>query len=174
MTPIIYEIYVELMQEFLEGIVTGIHEDPDPRKQDWKYHCFEEMLLKHGQFMEPMPIDSDSDQGFAAPNHCYSNSQQVAFKSDLIYCEGYAISSKTDMPIPLNHAWVREQSLAVELTWSQPGICYFGIAFNGEWLQKFIGERSEDNRMVLSYDCLNSIKVLKYGLPESAIAIVSS
>jgi hypothetical protein len=156
------------MQEFLEGIVKGLYEEPDPRKKDWKYHCFEEILLKYGKFMKPMPIDSDSDQGFAVARHCYYNSQQVAFNSQLIYCEGYAISSK-EMPVPVAHAWVKDQNLAVELTWNQPGFCYFGIPFNPEWLQNFVKERSEDNLMVMTYDCLNSINLLRYGLSESAL-----
>ncbi len=46
------EDYQQLMLTFLRGIVSAVREEPDPYKADWKYHCIEEIVLKHGQFME--------------------------------------------------------------------------------------------------------------------------
>lgn len=164
------QIYTQLMEKFLLEIVDGIHEEPDPLKKGWKYHCFEEALLKNGYLMKPMPIDSDSEEGFGAPRHCYYNSQQVAFETELTYCEGYAIAS-ADMPVPVCHAWVIHNNLAVELTWNKPGICYFGIPFNREWVKQLIEKRgSQEDIKVMTYDYLNSIELLKNGFPEVARA----
>ena len=91
------------MKQFIEGIVIEVRREPDPAKEGWKYYCFEEVLLEHGTFLEPLPIDSDSEKGFAEPKYCYWNALQVAQQVNLTYTEGYAIAFP-ETPIPVQHA----------------------------------------------------------------------
>ncbi|MGB5772096.1 MAG: hypothetical protein WBM32_19855 [Crocosphaera sp.] len=69
--------YQQLMLTFLQGIVEGVRAEPDPYKADWKYHCIEEILLEHGQFMK-----GGQAQQIGIPKHCYHNCLSMIFSSE--------------------------------------------------------------------------------------------
>ncbi len=155
-----------IMKKFITGIVTGVRQEPDPTKTGWKYHCFEEMLLEHGAFLEPLPID-------AAPRQGDQNVLATATRLDLVYTEGYAIPSLAELPVPVLHAWATtKEGRAVEATWEKPGSCYFGILFKREWVQRLIQARiaeGQNSVKVLDYNCWDSLALLKSGIPADAL-----
>ncbi len=70
--------YQKLMREFLEGIAQGVRgEYLDTGKQNWKYHCFEEILLEFGDFVKPQQA-----QCVGYPDYCF---YYATPKNPLIY-----------------------------------------------------------------------------------------
>ncbi len=150
-----------IMKKFITGIVTGVRQEPDPTKTGWKYHCFEEMLLEHGAFLEPLPID-------AVPHQGDQNVLATATRLDIVYTERYAIPSLAELPVPVLHAWATtKEGRAVEATWEKPGSCYFGILFKREWVQRLIQARiaeGQNSVKVLDYNCWDMSELSRYGL----------
>jgi hypothetical protein len=86
-------------------------------------------ILKHGRPYTPRPLPSKVKRGRAGL--CFKNSA-IAMKSDLFYCEGFAIHSD----IPVHHAWlVTPDGFVVDRTWTgdpkRPNLGreYYGVAF---------------------------------------------
>ncbi len=165
------EDYQQLMFTFLKGIVEGVRAEPDPNKADWKYHCIEEIILEHGQFME-----GGQAQQIGLPQHCYHNCLSMLFApenpDDLIYCEGFALSDLVNV-YPVQHAWVYIDKQVIDVTWNQLSPCYFGIPFNRQWVMEkrlFRQEANDPKINFLNYESPFSIQLLKYGLPDEAIA----
>lgn len=64
---------------------------------------------------------------------CFRNSAMTAMENGLIYCEGYAVPDTVQ--IPIHHAWnVTPEGLIIDRTWRTPGVEYFGIPFDTEYV----------------------------------------
>ena len=164
------EDYQQLMLNFLKGIVEGVKAEVDSSKAEWKYHCFEEILLEHGQFLE-----GGQAQQIGIPQQCYYNCLSMLFApenpDDLIYCEGYALSAKSKT-YPHQHAWVYIDNQVIDVTWTALSPCYFGIPFNRQWIIEKTEEKQLNNDPkinFLNYESPLSINILKYGLPTEAL-----
>jgi hypothetical protein len=48
---------------------------------------------------------------------------------DFLYTEGWAVS---DLGIPVEHAWLTCNGQAVEVTWKNPGLAYYGVVIDDE------------------------------------------
>lgn len=75
---------------------------------------------------------------------CFGNSHRLAKRKRLIYVEGYAL--KTPSNIGIHHAWCTDESgIVIDPTWGQ-GIEYFGIPLDFKYARQ---NTSEDNMSVL-------------------------
>lgn len=71
---------------------------------------------------------------------CFSNASRLAHQmySDLIYCEGYALTE--GIPVAIHHAWVvGPNGIVIDPTWKTVGTEYFGIPFDEEYHLKSMG-----------------------------------
>ena len=141
-------------------VMRRIHPNPD-----WKYGGFEELILDCGT--EFTTFSSQDIVGI--PKSCYWNCQQLLKDySELIYCEGYALSP--DVSISIRHAWlINEQKEIIEPTWGENNSVYLGIAFSSKWLTSFLKKRSamnrEDEISIFESNYLEKYSLLKEGLP---------
>jgi len=96
---------------------------------------FHTMLLERGQEFTPAPLPKGIRQG--TMKLCFHNSEMVAKRKGLAYCEGLAISSKV-LGLPIHHAWnVTEDGTVVDTTWVPEGVSYFGIVVpQDEWIDE--------------------------------------
>lgn len=109
------------------------------RRDQWKYLCIEEFLLKEGQpFISPDSSELPDDVPRGVVKECFKNCMDaVVFSShrdqtDYLYCEGYALGI-----IPTIHAWlVTPDGQVVDPTWPEPGTEYFGVAFKRKFAQR--------------------------------------
>lgn len=145
-------------------LMRKIHPHPD-----WKYGGFEELVLDCGTEFTTF---SSLDIKRGIPKSCYWNCQQLLKEySDLIYCEGYALSPGSGyLSIPLKHAWLtNEQKEIIEPTWGADDSVYLGITFSNQWLTSLLNERSamgrEDEISVFEGNYLEEYSFLKQGLP---------
>ncbi|MGK7882475.1 MAG: hypothetical protein AB4060_20590 [Crocosphaera sp.] len=164
------EDYQQLMLTFLQGIVEGVRKEPDPHKANWKYHCIEEIVLEHGQFME-----GGQAQQIGVPQRCYYNCLNMLLTpenpEELLYCEGFALSDNVNL-YPVQHGWVYIDQQAIDVTWNQLSPCYFGIPFNRQWVIEKTKERLRSGENIanfLAYESPLTIQILKYGLPDEAL-----
>ncbi len=164
------EDYQQLMLTFLQGIVSAVREEADPYKKDWKYHCVEEIILEHGQFME-----GGQAEQIGIPQQCYENGINMLFSpenpEDLIYCQGYALSYESNL-YPAQHAWVYIDEQVIDVTWNYLSPCYFGIPFNRQWVMEKTEEKLRSGDYIasfLAYESPLTIQFLKYGLPDEAL-----
>ncbi|ACB54465.1 hypothetical protein cce_5119 [Crocosphaera subtropica ATCC 51142] len=164
------ENYQQLMLTFLQGIVEGVRAEADPYKADWKYHCIEEIILEYGQFME-----GGQAQQIGIPQQCYHNCLSMLFEpenpDDLLYCEGFALSDQVNV-YPVQHAWVYIEEQVIDVTWNQLSPCYFGIAFNRQWIiEKRLERQTNKDPKVnfFNYESPFTINLLKHGLPDEAL-----
>jgi hypothetical protein len=156
----------EQLKEFLENIslMRSLRKEPD-----WKFSCYEEMYLKYGIFMEPREVPKELK---SEPSYCYYNCQQIIRKrkyKGLAYVEGYAIAQ--NVSIPINHAWLLDgDGYAIDPTWKETGLLYFGIPLSNSWVKSFIKARSRgDDLSVFTGNYLENFSLLKEGLPPKTI-----
>lgn len=92
------------------------------------YFGLGDFILKHGRLFAQAPLPSDVQRG--QMKECFRNSALLALeRSDLVYCEGYAISV-----IPVYHGWcVTRGGLVVDSTWPD-GRDYFGVPIRRAYL----------------------------------------
>ncbi len=161
----------EQLKEFLESIslMRSLRKEPD-----WKFSCYEEMYLEYGIFMEPREVPKELK---SEPSHCYYNCQQIICKRkyrNLVYVEGYA--SAQNVSIPINHAWLLDSDrYAIDPTWKQPGLLYFGIPLSNSWVKSFLKARCrEDDLSIFTGNYLEDFSLLKEGLPFNAIAKIGN
>lgn len=164
------EDYQQLMLTFLQDIVEGVRKEPDPHKADWKYHCIEEILLEHGQFME-----GGQAEQVGIPKQCYYNCLNMLFTpqnpEELLYCEGFALSDQANL-YPVQHGWVYLDEQVIDVTLNYLSPCYFGIPFNRQWVMEKLLERDANKDTIvnfLNYESPLTIEFLKYGLPDEAL-----
>ncbi len=134
-----------------------------------KYVGFEELILDCGTMMMGKPLPKKIKKGL--PRNCYYNAQQIASqKTDLIYCEGYAIA--VGVNFPLKHAWLMTPGkYAIDPTWEEPGLCYWGVPLNIEWVRSHLQARGRDAELsIFEGNHLEDYSLLRDGLPDDAIA----
>jgi hypothetical protein len=166
MSHLISNIEIEL-KDYLEKMITIRQAKTRP---NYKYSCFEQLVLKQGKIMPAKQLPKTLKQGLA--KYCYSNCQQLAFEnSSLTYVEGYALHP--DVGFPFAHAWLLDaDGCAIDPTWETPG-CYFGIPLSMVWVQSFLEERDRsDNLSILDGNYLEGFSFLRDGLPSGALAQV--
>ncbi len=141
------------------------------KNSNYKYKSFYELVLELGQEMKPA---TTSEEFTGQPKNCYGNCQTLAFlEPELTYCEGFAISNTTDLPV--SHAWLLDQSgTVIEVTWQEPGRAYIGIPFSNKFTKSILKERKERQRSnylsLIECNYLEQYSFLKEGIPESAYA----
>ena len=138
--------------------------------EDWAFQNFEDLLLTHALFMPPAPKPPEIEPG--PPQYCYSNAQNLlSLHDNLTYVEGYAIHQTL---FPVRHAWLMtSEGAAVDPTWPNVGLCYFGIPFQTSWMRTFIAARvdqfGEDSVAILEGNFLEQGSLLREGLPIEAL-----
>ncbi|ACK72392.1 hypothetical protein PCC7424_4018 [Gloeothece citriformis PCC 7424] len=147
-----------IIKPHLKKIVNDYKSTPNLLKEDWKYHCFEEVLLDYGVLMFPE-----------------TNLVKHAAKKDLVYVEGYTIFNETNTSLKIcSHAWMATSnpSKALDVINREPGICYFGVPFSRQWITKTLQDRKqrgEKECLIFDVGTPEGLHILKYGLPEEAI-----
>ncbi|MUG92851.1 hypothetical protein F7734_10475 [Scytonema sp. UIC 10036] len=163
------------LQEQLKDYLNNISLMRSQRRQpDWKFSCYEEIYLKYGIFMEPRVAPEELK---GAPSHCYYNCQQIIRKKkykNLTYVEGYAIAPEVSFPI--NHAWlVDSDGYAVDPTWRETGLLYFGIPLDNSWVKSFLKARRRNYDLsIFTGNYLEGFSLLKEGLPSHAIVKIGN
>lgn len=103
----------------------------------YKFICFEEFILKHGQLFPraaaPPPVRP-------MPRECFHQSYRLTTRknSRWIYCEGFGLGS---FGMPVHHAWVTKRDApgeAFDLAWGpdHTGAAYVGIMFKPEFVRE--------------------------------------
>ena len=99
-----------------------------------------EFLRKHGEFMAIDPIQPELCS--YKSKQCYYFSQLEAAEKNYIYCEGLAVCDKVAFPV--FHAWcLNQKRMVIDPTWSNRGVCYFGIKFNTPFIQATMHSRKK-------------------------------
>lgn len=100
-----------------------------------KSPTIEGIVLQHGKPFTPPAAPRPKGIRKGADKQCYRNAYLLAFQMDWTYVEGFAIPDC--VPIPLQHAWVIDsQGNLIETTWDTPGIEYFGIPLEWDFIHK--------------------------------------
>lgn len=63
---------------------------------------------------------------------CFENAQKVLAadaSGELAYAEGFALGG-SGSDVPIHHGWLVLGRKVVDLTWSPPGLAYFGVRFS--------------------------------------------
>lgn len=155
------------LKEYLENVTTLMKKVKT--YQPRKYVGFEELILDCGIMMMSKPLPDNIKLGL--PKSCYYNAQRVALNTpNLIYCEGYAIAY--ELNFPLKHAWLMTpDKYAIDPTWEKPGLCYWGVPFNAEWVRSHLKARDRDDELsIFEGNHLENYSLLIDGLPEEALA----
>lgn len=159
---------ISTLRQLLEeraNLMRKAHSHPD-----WKYGCFEELVLDCGKEMKAKSLPDRIERG--KPKNCYYNCQQLLeLQPDLIYCEGYALSD--DIPMPFAHAWlIDKEGHAIDPTWETPGVAYLGVPFSTKWVRSFLNSRQQRGRnndlSIFECNYLEDFSLLKQGLPHEA------
>ena len=86
------------------------------------------LIATNGRPFKPIP--RPKGVRLRSAKQCYRNVGNFVLEheSDFLYCEGLAVSGDGAHCVP--HAWICpiETWQAVDVTWRQPGVAYFGIA----------------------------------------------
>lgn len=159
------------LKEFLKGISLMRSQRKEP---GWKFSCYEEIYLEYGIFMEPRVAPKELK---SEPSYCYYNCQQIIRKrkyKNLTYVEGYAIAQ--NVSIPINHAWLLDgDGYAIDPTWRETGLLYFGIPLNNSWVKSFLkARRRADDLSVFTGNYLEDFSLLKDGLPSHAVVKIGN
>jgi hypothetical protein len=68
--------------------------------------------------------------------HCFGNATDVALDDRGKYVEGFAVSATLGF-LAVHHAWITLDGIhAIETTWREPGVFYFGIEFDNKAVAK--------------------------------------
>jgi hypothetical protein len=90
----------------------------------------EKREAREAHWLEFTPIARPKGMRKLSDKACYRNALKVALDGDYAYAEGLAWASEAWGPI--HHAWVVDaDGHAIDPTWREPGIRYYGVAF--EW-----------------------------------------
>src|SRR5579872_572248 len=94
---------------------------------------------RHGRFFQPQFLPRWIRRGRFGV--CFANAFRLLMRHDMIYVEGYAISTGSSMGNL--HAWcVDRDGNVYDPTWKN-GDAYFGIPFKSEYVKSVIAERIE-------------------------------
>lgn len=117
---------INTIEDYLK-MVTSMMSHNKPNK--FKYSCFEDFILKHGQrFTKVGKMPRGFKRGMA--KQCYMNAAKLTLDlPSLIYCEGYAAGI-----IPVLHGWcITRRGTVIDPTWDD-GKDYFGIPIKHSYL----------------------------------------
>lgn len=114
------------------------------RPQGFRHGSYAELLLAAGTPVTMSPPPDDPAFRMGAMGDCYANAGQLALlpvsdPSRYQYVEGYAF--KSDVPVPLEHAWVRDRTTGLfhDPTWPV-GDGYEVIGHGIVWRTDFLRE----------------------------------
>jgi predicted ABC-type ATPase len=98
----------------------------------------EGIVLKNGKYYKPQPLPKKYK--FGTVKECFRNAYQLTdYNGDLQYVEGFAVPDFVDLPIW--HAWaVDKEGNVVDNTWRTPGVLYFGIPFDRDFMSSVVLE----------------------------------
>lgn len=118
-------------KEYLNNILNQIVTLVSGNKNELKYCCVEEFVLKNGNYYE---INNKSfDIRYGEKGDCFKNALNFSMFKGLTYCEGYSLIRS----IPMLHAWcVDKDNFVVDPTWDEDmntGI-YFGVKFPSDFV----------------------------------------
>lgn len=130
----------------INGVEDFLRFSADFRKQcsrpaDWRYCCFEELVLSHGRKFDQI-IRRPKWIKKGVIKECFSNclKELMRYPDRLVYCEGYATGV-----IPVHHAWLLYEGKVIDPTWDGRDIIkdhteYFGIPFNYNYVLRVATE----------------------------------
>jgi hypothetical protein len=126
----------ERVQWFVEG---------EARSNSW-WSLQARFVLTNGRLF--VPVQRPPDPMLGEPKRCYVNAAYAALDGEYRYCEGWAITGQHVVA----HAWVtRHGEEAIDVTWSDPGEAYLGVALSPAQLQKALAATSEAFGPVLDW-----------------------
>jgi hypothetical protein len=134
-TRITSECWREYIREQVADTIAGGGSDPTSLlRQSGLAMRGLAMLLERGEMMESIP--QLKGMRMRAQKACFHNSMRATFeRPDLSYVEGYGLHPEFGA---IHHAWcTTPEGVAIDLTWREPAICYFGVRFT----KKEIAER---------------------------------
>jgi hypothetical protein len=100
------------------------------------YQSIEDYVLRLGAFFTPAPRPGKWKLG--TPKNCFDNSQRLALKSNLAYCEGFALA----FGVPFLHGWcVDDHGNVIDVTWEEASQAYFGVIFDADRVRTHRGRR---------------------------------
>ncbi len=156
---------IERLKDFLEKHIK--FSKKASKQTDWKYICFEELVLQHGIEMKYNPLPKNI--GLGVPQFCYYNCLELlTTHKDLTYCEGFGLTN--DLPLPLYHSWlVDSEDKVVDPTWEE-GDAYLGVKFNTKWYIDLLASRNRKNCIsVFQNNYIEDFSLLREGLSINAI-----
>lgn len=147
------------------------------RPTELKYRSYESLVLHEGRAWTPVAMPPFISAG--QMKHCYYNAIEAVRYSlqhppdiHLRYCEGYAVTPLTGIPVP--HAWaVTPDGRVLDRTWPDPETCaYYGMTFELEEVERLL-EVTRGFYGVLASEYIIGHPLLETGrliLPEAEVA----
>lgn len=121
------------LRKYLELSFEMLNRSPREAPVGFVYRNSYDFLLQHGKFFAPRPMPAGMWKG--PPRVCYGNAIILGTIQGFRYVEGYAVPKfDTGNFFPVEHAWNTdaEGRVALDPTWDEPGIAYFGVEFSVE------------------------------------------
>lgn len=124
--------FVSACEQHCNALVT-LRTGRTGRSNVYLWNGVEGLLLEHGRNFAASPLPKGIKRG--RMGQCYGNAGKlVMWRSDLFYCEGYAVSN--GLPIPLPHGWAcTKDGTLIDPTWKD-GREYFGVVFKRKWFMR--------------------------------------
>lgn len=157
------------IRSYLRAVVTVRKQCTPVHNKDWKYCCWEEVILRHGIPFGPAVKRLGKNIRRGRMKECFSNSYMArALVGDKVtYCEGIAVPL-----IPVTHAWLVSRNGRVhDPTWKpeEKNVPYFGIGFDfGFVMAQFDLWRACG---IFAQWGPFAVHILKHGFPKGAITI---
>ena len=109
---------------------------------DRPYANFEEFVLQNGRQFNVMPFPARYKRHTTYLKACFLNAYNLAAKyPELKYAEGYA---KAETVCSGLHAWVVDKDgNAIDPTWQDAGVDYFGVIFNMNYVNRVLQQKKE-------------------------------
>jgi len=135
------------------------------KRNEFSAYRHEDFVLEHGDRYEPILIQGvhyfrDGEEAKYRPGvlgRCFLNAFLLCvLDAQLTYVEGFAFTyeSLCSGYGPTFHAWaVDEDGKAIDTTWIEPGVEYFGVPYKGEWLMDVVIEKCGDR--LLNWKCVH-------------------
>ena len=108
-------------------------------QKGWSYENMYDFLLKEGRLFKVSGYDLEAS-GLNAPKQCFRNAALVAMDFGHRYVEG--IAWKSDVCLPLHHAWNSRNGEAFDVTWDG-NVVYFGVEFPNWYVRMTLLSTSE-------------------------------
>lgn len=155
------------------------------KRANWYAQSHEALVLNDGIRMEPKKrteVYKDwklmfdlvpFDISLLSEGSAYKNAQKLAktYPNCFEYVEGFIL---IDHKL-VHHAWVRDMldAKAIEVTFSDTDVQYFGVPFELDWVEKVIASRLKDDTVsdrnllsIIEGNFLDDFKLLKSGSPQ--------